>query len=243
MRIWDIDAGFLNTPSLLGEHRELHGMYSIIVNEKRGYSRHPETLRWKGFPGGLALRHAMLVAEMQLRGFNHQSPLAAPDGENPWPSVFLNEPGEQYGILREKYRDRPGGRIPLPGGIDTLWAHHKYSIMARGYRLYRKFGPLVARKGITFTELSRELTALLRTPPPAGSLGNALFHMWGHVSKFTEAKPPADAPDELLHAIRELASRYAVSYLVRSTALGELAAWIDRRDAPRTCGDALQRKG
>jgi len=27
MRIWDIDPGFLNAQSLLGEHRELHGIY------------------------------------------------------------------------------------------------------------------------------------------------------------------------------------------------------------------------
>ena len=46
MRIWDINPGYLNRQSLLGEHRELHGIVSIIRDNKKGYSRHPETLRW-----------------------------------------------------------------------------------------------------------------------------------------------------------------------------------------------------
>nr|WP_320015958.1 pyrimidine dimer DNA glycosylase/endonuclease V [uncultured Desulfobacter sp.] len=37
MRIWDLHPGYLNRRSLLGEHRELHGMASIIVNGKKGY--------------------------------------------------------------------------------------------------------------------------------------------------------------------------------------------------------------
>ncbi|MGB0468223.1 MAG: pyrimidine dimer DNA glycosylase/endonuclease V [Pontibacterium sp.] len=35
MRIWDIDPGYLNRQSLLGKHRELHGMVSIIAHNKR----------------------------------------------------------------------------------------------------------------------------------------------------------------------------------------------------------------
>ena len=34
MRIWDVPAGYLNRQSLLGEHRELHGIYSILTNGK-----------------------------------------------------------------------------------------------------------------------------------------------------------------------------------------------------------------
>ncbi len=45
MRIWDINSGYLNSQNLLGEHRELHGFVSIIVNKKKGYAKHPETLR------------------------------------------------------------------------------------------------------------------------------------------------------------------------------------------------------
>jgi len=49
MRVWDINPGYLNRQSLLGEHRELHGIISIIVNKKKGYANHPETVRWVGY--------------------------------------------------------------------------------------------------------------------------------------------------------------------------------------------------
>ncbi len=216
--------------SLLGEHRELHGIYSIITNDKKGYARHPETLRWKGFLDGLAVRHGMLVAEMTLRGFNHHSPIAGGGRGETWPPTFLDEPEGQYGILKVKYRDKPPGRIPLPGTIHALWASHKYSIMARDYNLYRKFGPLVAHNGITFPELSLELTALLRSAPPVTSLGNALLHMWGHVSKFSETKQPDSSPGALLCEIQQLSFRHTLSYMIQSTALGELAFWIEVQD-------------
>ena len=34
MRIWDVNPGYLNRQSLLGEHRELHAIFSIIKNNK-----------------------------------------------------------------------------------------------------------------------------------------------------------------------------------------------------------------
>jgi hypothetical protein len=39
-----------------------------------------ETLGWIGALTGLAARHALLVAEMQLRGYFDRTPLAAPRG-------------------------------------------------------------------------------------------------------------------------------------------------------------------
>jgi hypothetical protein len=48
MRIWDIPPEKLCRDHLLGEHRELHEIWSILINNKKGYARHPETLRWKG---------------------------------------------------------------------------------------------------------------------------------------------------------------------------------------------------
>jgi hypothetical protein len=60
---------------LLGEHRELHAIWTILTQGKRGYALHPETLRWKGRLKALYLRHERLVAEMHARGYRHQSPL------------------------------------------------------------------------------------------------------------------------------------------------------------------------
>jgi pyrimidine dimer DNA glycosylase len=86
MRVWDVCAGYLNRGSLLGEHRGLHGVVSILRHRKRGYSHHPETVRWKGCLGALAHRHDLLVAEMRLRGYRHFSPLASRPSTSRWPS-------------------------------------------------------------------------------------------------------------------------------------------------------------
>lgn len=75
MRIWDIDTALLCDRHLLGEHRELHAIWSILTTGKKGYARHPETLRWSGKLAALSARHEEQVAEMDRRGFRHASPL------------------------------------------------------------------------------------------------------------------------------------------------------------------------
>ena len=75
MRIWDISPNKLCDRHLLGEHSELHAMWSIITEGKKGYAKHPETLRWVGKLKALYLIHEKIVQEMKKRGFNHKSPL------------------------------------------------------------------------------------------------------------------------------------------------------------------------
>jgi hypothetical protein len=75
MRIWDISPQKLCRQHLLGEHSELHAIWSILVNNKKGFSKHPEILRWKGKLKALYLRHEELVKEMLKRGYKHNSPL------------------------------------------------------------------------------------------------------------------------------------------------------------------------
>lgn len=75
MRIWDISPRRLCREHLLGEHRELHAVWSILTNNKKGYSNHPETKRWKGKLRALFLRHEKLIQELARRGYNHRSPL------------------------------------------------------------------------------------------------------------------------------------------------------------------------
>lgn len=75
MRIWDIKPSVLDRQRLLGEHRELHAIWNIITQNKKGYSQHPETKRWVGKLLALYLRHEELVTEMIRRGYNHRSPL------------------------------------------------------------------------------------------------------------------------------------------------------------------------
>lgn len=231
MRIWDLDPGFLNDKSLLGEHRELHGLFSIHVNGKRGYARHPETVRWTTALSGLSLRHDLLVSEMQLRGFNHKSPLEA-GGQTQaagrdlcWPGEFIDPPHTQFALLREKYTDKPDGRIPLPGNTASLWAAHKYSVMARDPESYRAIGPAVANQKMSFEDLSLTLVTILRQPPPRGRLCNAIDHMWGYVSEKSRLNRKGLSLKEALDEIRSLAKAEGVDYLLGSTALGELGVW------------------
>lgn len=103
MRIWDIAPRKLCRNHLLGEHRELHAIWSILTNNKKGYSRHPETLRWKGKLAALYSRHEMLSKEMKKRGYSHISNL------NPRlargikkQSLFVDPYKKQIEILRNK---------------------------------------------------------------------------------------------------------------------------------------------
>ncbi len=125
MRVWDIHPGFLNRQSLLGEHREIHAIHTVLSQQKKGYSRHPETLRWREHLAALWLRHEQVVAEMRIRGFNHFSPLPAPRSEIVWPSVFIDTPGHQFALLAEKYTNKEQGRIPLPANVGELLASHE----------------------------------------------------------------------------------------------------------------------
>jgi hypothetical protein len=167
MRIWDLAAGYLNRGSLLGEHRELHGIYSILTNGKTGYARHPETLRWAGAGSGLAVRHRQLVAEMRVRGYTDRTPLPCNASGAQWPKSFVTAPEEQVTLLRQKYARKPKGRIPLPRNAQELWAQHKYSVMARSPRTYQTIGRSVARmrNNTAYATLRQELTWILRDAP------------------------------------------------------------------------------
>lgn len=103
MRIWDIHPKFLCNKHLLGEHRELHAIWSILTKNKKGYSRHPETLRWKGKLKALFLRHKLLVEEMRKRDFRHKSDLeySLAHGKRTQ-DTFLDFPSKQRIILCNK---------------------------------------------------------------------------------------------------------------------------------------------
>ncbi|MCW8831455.1 MAG: DUF1722 domain-containing protein [Gammaproteobacteria bacterium] len=230
MRIWDIDPGYLNRQSLLGEHRELHGIVSIIANNKKGYSRHPETLRWVGYGWALKQRHKLLAAEMQLRGYTDHSPVLLRSKPTQWPARYIDPPATQLSILADKYRNLEPGRIPLPRNAQQLWAQHKYSVMARSIAEYERIGKWVARKqgAKKIDEVALELNTLLRQPPNPKLIENTLLHMWGYVSKyalFNSKKINAMSKNKLLTTVRQLALSNNVSYIKESTAIGELGGW------------------
>lgn len=231
MRIWDVSAGYLNRGSLLSEHRELHGLRSILVHGKKGDSRHPETMRWSGCLSGLDRRHECLAAEMRLRGYVDRTPVDSQPKAVRWPGSYVTEPAEQIHLLQEKYIGEPEGRIPLPRRVPELWAHHKYSVLARDPAEYRRIGRRVSSMTAAsdIVPLTKELVELLRVAPTHGRLANALDHMWGHVNSSAapdEVSAARETPLRLLEMIVRIALRVREPYLTRSTALSELDVFL-----------------
>jgi uncharacterized protein YbgA (DUF1722 family) len=231
VRVWDLNPGYLNRQSLLGEHRELHAIVSIIKNNKKGYSRHPETLRWMGFGWALSQRHRLLAAEMNLRGYVDRSPVLLRTQNQKWPEVFVDLPVTQLSILAEKYKEKEQGRIPLPKNVQQLWAQHKYSVMARDAAEYKRIGRCVASRktGNGIIDLYPDLVLLMRCPSGERNLRNAIQHMWGYVSPYTSHPGKVierKSINGLLKEIQRLVFLHDVVYLKESTALCELQAWI-----------------
>jgi hypothetical protein len=106
MRIWDIDPSLLCRQHLLGEHRELHGLWNILTTHGGvgGYSRHPETIRWVGKLPALRSRHELIVQEMARRGYNHASSLIGGVYGDTVQSEYVpgGTPEEQLVVLRTK---------------------------------------------------------------------------------------------------------------------------------------------
>jgi Pyrimidine dimer DNA glycosylase/Protein of unknown function (DUF1722) len=232
MRIWDLAAGYLNRGSLLGEHRELHGIHSILMNGKTGYARHPETRRWATAVSGLSVRHRQLVAEMRLRGYTDRTPLMCNVSGARRPRSFVTPPEEQVILLRKKYVGKEKGRIPLPRNAQELWAQHKYSVMARSPRTYQALGRAVARMRdtSTYSTLLEDLTSILRDTPTKGRLLNAIEHMWGYVRDHATAEDISNARTSTAHLLvrtQRLALQHRQRFLLSSTALSELAVFVE----------------
>jgi len=99
-------------------------------------------------------------------------------------------------------------------------------VMAHDPALYSQLGPEVAH-GIyrhDMEGLAEKLVTTLRQRPSPGHLHNALQHMWGYISDAGTPVPQNDAA--LLQSIGKLAMQEQKSYLLNSTALSELQAWL-----------------
>lgn len=104
MRIWDIPPAKLCRNHLLGEHAELHAVWTILTEDRQGgYANHPEVERWRGKLKALYSKHEEIVEEMVARGYRHKSPLdpelATGSGVQ---DTFVDSIEEQAQILRDK---------------------------------------------------------------------------------------------------------------------------------------------
>jgi hypothetical protein len=102
VRIWDVPPSALCRQHLLGEHRELHGLWNVLMHDLQGYRNHPETKRWVGRLPALEMRHQALVDEMARRGYNHQSPLVGnPTGQQKQ-DQYVDDMATQWKLLASK---------------------------------------------------------------------------------------------------------------------------------------------
>lgn len=103
MRSWyPISVKELDDKRLRGEHAELHCLNSVILNNKKGYSKHPETLRWVGHTKAMQRRHDEIEAEMLRRGMKPKSPMKCIETDSDGPPKFW-EPLE---VMIKKLRDK-----------------------------------------------------------------------------------------------------------------------------------------
>ncbi|MGD9254164.1 MAG: DUF1722 domain-containing protein [Chromatiales bacterium] len=229
MRIWDINPGYLNTDLLLSEHRILHDTVAILTARKPGMINSQETSRWFGFGWALRQRHKLLVAEMNLRGYADITPVLTRSGRESWPDLERDEPIAQLQMLDDLYLEQEPGRIPLPDSAHQLWAQHKYSVLARNPALYRRIDKRVAgyRRNDDFADLALQLTRTIRKPPTEKGIRNALQQMWSHVSGDAGQEILVQKPVRLLREIQHRAIEQREPFLIASTALGELQAWMN----------------
>ena len=245
MRVWDIHPGYLSRSSLLGQHAEIHGIFNTIVEEKKGYSRHPETVRWSRCPGKLATRHDLTVKEMELRGFKHNSPCSFLTESERQKTDYIDNPARQFQILKEKYSKRPqAGRIPLPKRRSDFWAHHKYSVMARGYNHYKRVqefmnnchnAPIEEDK-----ELIQKVLCIMDEPVCRRALNNTVDHIWGYFKnsatdgeKDTYLNLASFDPTLLMPFFYKLADKYDQQYLFKSTVFADFTRNEDIIDSAK----------
>lgn len=98
MRIWDVSPQKLCRNHLLGEHSELHGIWSILTQDKKGFAHHPEVVRWRGKLKALYRKHQEIVEEMRRRGYQHNSPL------DPAMATGVGVQDELVDSMEEQYR-------------------------------------------------------------------------------------------------------------------------------------------
>lgn len=168
MRVWDVHPGYLSKGNLLGQHAEIHAVWSVITNRRQGYSRHPETIRWRNQLPWLNWLHRLTAAEMALRGYSHASPLPEA-GEASGQLHYVNTLPEQLALLAGKYQGKTGGRLKLPASVAEYWRQHRHSVIVRCPRKYTTFTEQAALLGnstlAAASGMMETISRLLARPP------------------------------------------------------------------------------
>lgn len=219
--IFDLDPGFLDDEWLSAQMRLVMGLSSA---DDAARQRLPEC--WQGHEDALVLRLNQLIVEMRMRGQATPEPLPLTAESVIWPARGATPLEEQVARVGERARSGRVGRIRLPRNDHELWASYKYTVLARNHQAYLRFGQRIAARAIPYETLWYEMINASRVAPTPGGVRNAVQHMWGYVSNLSAVNPQVGSLQALLVEIQRLAVAHQVSYLLNSTALGELMAWV-----------------
>ncbi|WP_166269661.1 DUF1722 domain-containing protein [Marinobacter caseinilyticus] len=222
--VFDIDAGFLDDELLAEQMRLLAGLVNARSRANNADSRVP--IHWQGHEDALAMRLNHVIEEMRLRG--HANPGSVPLTSEAmlWPSLDAGALQAQLACVSARAADNKRGRIRLPRNDHELWASYKYSILARNSQSYQTFGQRVAVRSVPIEQLWLSMVNASRVAPSRGGIQNALQHMWGYVSSQSTLNPQTEDLAGLAKELQALAANHQVSYLLNSTALGELRSWL-----------------
>lgn len=159
---------------------------------------------------------SLVKNEILIRGYSESYPVKNID-------LKLNDED----LLFLDVKDR---RIYPPKNIQTIWAQHKYSVLARDNRLYREIGKsLVGKKGLMgYGDLFNQLKNLILTKPDKGTLFNGVLHMWGYLPssiKKNHDKPSMDNMKNTIEIITNFAVKGGEEYLLQSSALSDFLYW------------------
>lgn len=112
--------------------------------------------------------------------------------------------------------------------VEILWREQKYNVMFHSQSHYDKVRGLM-RDNASYEEVATTIQEALEATPTAGSMRNAIQHMWGYFKKIATADEKAqykqlfqtDDFSQLLLYLKQLAHHYDVTYLIESRVLND----------------------
>lgn len=116
MRMWMVNTRWLCKKHLLGEHGELH-KHRWTFEKKHRKDKYIANNCIE--PMSMETRHTELVAEMELRGYNHNSPFSQPDVS------YLPKEHNEYQVDRQAALDDLISRCPECRKRYTAWKNPK----------------------------------------------------------------------------------------------------------------------
>ena len=222
-KVFDVDAGLLDDELLAEQVRLVSG----LVSANRAHKQVSDTpLSWQGYEDALALKLNQLMEEMRLRGHAVPGNVQVTEEAILWPALDAGALTEQLTFVTARLAQDKRGRIRLPKNDHELWATYKYSVLARNTKAYTVLGQRVASRSIPVNQLWLSMVSASRVMPVRMGIRNSFQHMWGYVSEHSKLSPQTQDLDSLALDIQALAVKHQVSYLMNSTALGELRAWL-----------------